>query len=254
MSGALTGLLLAAAWALLLTRPGQVLVEGKRKSIGHTPPAGRPGSRGRIRLAGSGFRPGIRAVKQDEALHRLPLLVHQLAGLLAAGRTPADLWSDAAALSRDGGDAETAGVLESAARAAELGLSPVSALRDAALSARGLEASVWNDLAACVHTAEHSGAPLAKILARYAKGLEGSLDSRAARATALAGPKATARLLTWLPVGGLGLGYALGAEPLSVLTQSPAGWAAAGTGTVLAIAARIWSKVLVRRATGSEMQ
>lgn len=193
-------------------------------------------------------------MQQEEALHRLPLLVHQLAGLLAAGRTPADLWSDAAALSRDGGDTDTAGVLESAARAAELGLSPVSALHDAALSARGLEAAVWNDLAACVHTAEHSGAPLAKILARYAQGLEATLDSRAARATALAGPKATARLLTWLPVGGLGLGYALGADPLSALTQSPAGWAAAGTGTVLALAARIWSRVLVRRATGSEIQ
>ena len=190
-------------------------------------------------------------VTEDE-LHRLPLLVHQLAGLLEAGRTPVQLWADAASLQRDAEAALPGNLLsptlDRAARAALLGMSPVSVLRRAARETSGLHAMLWSDLAACVQAAERSGAPLAGILARYAQGLEAILDSRAARASALSGPQATVRLLTWLPLAGLGLGFLLGTNPLAVLAQSPLGWAAAGTGTVLGLAARFWSRRLIVRA------
>lgn len=211
--------------------------------------------------------------RPDPALQDLPLLIHQLTGLLAAGRAPHQLWADAAALQTGGGE-EFGGtpsspllpVLEAAAQSASLGLSPVpvfqAAVQDSAGSAlkkqrkggRGDTASLaglWTGLAACVSVSERSGAPLAGVLGRYAAQLESGLDSQAARETAMAGPQATVRLLTWLPVGGLGLGYLLGADPVGVLLGSPLGWLAGTAGVGLSLAGRFWSRALVRQAAGN---
>jgi tight adherence protein B len=218
-------------------------------------------------------------------LQDLPLLLHQLTGLLVAGRAPHQLWADAAALQRDGGGtAGAAGsdprrplagrllpVLEAAAQAASLGLSPVPVFRSAAASSRPTRTGrrnsatpgtggtgdqlsmerLWSELAACVSVSERSGAPLAGVLGRYAAQLEGGLDQQASRETAMAGPRATVRLLTWLPVGGLALGYVLGADPLAVLAGSPLGWLAAAAGLALALMGRVWSRTLVRQAAGA---
>lgn len=220
--------------------------------------------------------------RPERELQDLPLLLHQLTGLLAAGRAPHQLWADAAALQRDGAGTgplrlpaeRLLPVLESAAQAASLGLSPVPVFRAAAAGARldqpsrsgreshakaghggsGGQLSVeglWRDLAACVSVSERSGAPLAGVLGRYAVQLEGILDQQAARETAMAGPKATIRLLTWLPVGGLGLGYLLGADPIAVLAGSPLGWLAAAAGVALSLIGRFWSRALVRQAAGA---
>lgn len=222
--------------------------------------------------------------RPDPALQDVPLLIHQLTGLLAAGRSPHQLWADAAALQLgvrgSGPNAQLAArllpVLEAAAQAASLGLSPVPVFRAAAgaggetgagriRAVRGgaprtaiggaghthlsLE-GVWSELAACVSVSERSGAPLVGVLNRYAAQLEGGLDQQAARETALAGPQATVRLLTWLPAGGLGLGYLLGADPVAVLAGSPLGWLAAAAGIALFLIAGFWSRALVRRAAG----
>ena len=202
--------------------------------------------------------------RPDPALQELPLLIHQLTGLLAAGRAPHQLWADAAALQCGGSGAETHGqlaapllpVLDAAAPAASLGLSPVPVFRAAADepgAGRGSGLSLeilWMELAACVSVSERSGAPLAGVLGRYADALEGSLDQQAARETVLAGPQATVRLLTWLPAGGLALGYLLGANPPAVLAGSPLGWSAAAAGVGLSLAGRMWSRALMRRAAG----
>ena len=107
------------------------------------------------------------------------------------------------------------------------------------------------ELAACVAVSERSGAALAGVLGRYAAQLESGLDSEAARETAMAGPQATVRLLTWLPAGGLGLGYVLGGDPLGVLLGSPWGWVAGAAGVALSLIGRFWSRTLVRQAAGS---
>lgn len=249
MTGLAVAGLLAAAWLLVLKGQSQTARESMQRSL---PRRTRLAVRYRVqpwRAQRRTRRPN--RVTEDE-LHRLPLLVHQLAGLLAAGRTPAQLWADAARLHPDADDSlpgnQLSPTLGRAARAALLGISPVPVLRQAAQEASGLHAMLWGDLAACVQASERSGAPLAGILGRYAQGLEAILDSRAARASALSGPQATVRLLAWLPLAGLGLGFLLGTNPLAVLAQSPLGWAAAGTGTVLGLAARFWSRRLLSRA------
>lgn len=114
------------------------------------------------------------------------------------------------------------------------------------------EARIWCELAACFDIAEASGCPLADVLARFAAQLEVETDAEAARQTALAGPKATVSLLTWLPLMGLGLGIALGVDPLTILIGTPLGMAALAAGVALTIAGRIWSARLVYAAAGAD--
>lgn len=273
MTGVLITVLLFVSALLLMRRSGSTTQLSSA--------FGRTGRRQRRQTAGRKqflLMPQRFRSRPDPELQDLPLLLHQLTGLLEAGRAPHQLWADAAALQRDGsgGDpgrllaAELLPVLEAAAQAASLGLSPVPVFRAAAVSnllARSGRkrpaktgtggtgdqlslAGLWSELAACVSVSERSGAPLAGVLGRYATQLEGSLDQQAARETAMAGPQATVRLLTWLPVGGLGLGYLLGADPLAVLAGSPLGWLAAAAGVTLALIGRLWSRSLVRLAAG----
>jgi tight adherence protein B len=120
-----------------------------------------------------------------------------------------------------------------------------------ALPGRGREARIWSELAACFDIAEASGCPLADVLTRFAAQLEVEDDADAARQTALAGPKATVTLLSWLPLIGLGLGAALGVDPLAMLLGTPLGLAALVGGVVLTIAGRLWSARLVAAAAGT---
>ena len=112
------------------------------------------------------------------------------------------------------------------------------------------ERRVWFQLAACFDVAEATGCPLADVLTRFAAQLEAEDDAEAARQTALAGPRATVRLLTWLPFLGLGLGLLLGVDPVEVLLGTPWGVAALAAGLALTAAGRFWSARLVRAAEG----
>lgn len=112
------------------------------------------------------------------------------------------------------------------------------------------ERRVWFQLAACFDVAEDSGCPLADVLTRFAAQLEAEDDAEAARQTALAGPRATVRLLTWLPFLGLGMGVLLGVDPVNVLLGTPLGAAALAAGLALTAGGRIWSARLVRSAAG----
>jgi tight adherence protein B len=78
--------------------------------------------------------------------------------------------------------------------------------------------------------------------------------ARVARETALAGPRATARVLAWLPGAGVLLGYALGADPVGVLLSGGIGTVALLAAAVLVLVGRRWTTSLVRaaRAAGEE--
>lgn len=247
MSGAVAAaLLLVACWLLALPR----------RTLLVTPPAGAdpgviPGAS--PRSGASGTRVGRRCPTSDP--HDIPLFVHQLTGLLQAGRTPSQLWGDVLAVHPshlDTGFATAARpVLQSAHQAAVLGLSVPDVLREAAGCAKDRALpKLWEDLAACLEISDRSGAPLATVLARYAVQRESQLDSDAARDTALAGPRATVRLLSWLPLFGLAVGYLIGIDPVAILLGSAPGMAALCAGTVLMVAGRIWSSRLVAHAEG----
>lgn len=255
MTGALTGALLLMGY-LVLTLPSG----GDRLMS-------RPISRF------AWWRRSARPAAVDAA--ELPLFVHQLTALLQVGRSPHQLWQDIALLYTAADDDDgsrrqasvgfaqlAAPVLRAAQQAAAIGAGVPEALRAAANEPSGPRgwrpgrartppsacAGLWRDLAVCLEVSDRSGAPLTEVLSRYAAQLDLALDSASARATALAGPTATARLLGWLPVFGLGLGYLTGLQPLAVLFGSPAGVTLACAGATLMLLGRFWSGRLVAAA------
>ncbi len=70
-------------------------------------------------------------------------------------------------------------------------------------------------LAACWQVGLNSGAGLAASIAQLYIALRAQQEIRAHLEAELAGPRATAVTLGFLPVIGIGLGYLLGAEPLT---------------------------------------
>lgn len=92
------------------------------------------------------------------------------------------------------------------------------------------------------------GAPLAQVLERVADGLATAAEVEGERRAVLAGPRATARVLTGLPVLGLLLGAAVGADPVGVLLSGGAGTVALLVGVGLVLAGRGWIARLVRTA------
>ncbi|KQN84519.1 hypothetical protein ASE96_17195 [Arthrobacter sp. Leaf69] len=253
-------------------------------------PAGAPHQRIRGALAGVRGVPAGSAETRPGPASRWPrrsapavsmnLIVQQLAALLRGGRTPARLWDElwllhvgdpAASVSGEATAGQQVLAPESvrmlaAARAAAMRGAPVgAAIRSAGAAASGrtagatrtsgarawvYERRVWFQLAACFDVAEATGCPLADVLTRFAAQLEAEDDAEAARQTALAGPRATVRLLTWLPFLGLGLGLLLGVDPVEVLLGTPWGVAALAAGLALTVAGRFWSARLVRSAEG----
>lgn len=202
-------------------------------------------------------RRGVPGTSQHtEQFQQAAILVGQLAALLRAGRTPEQMWRQATVAHRpDGcnpGD-PTGRVLNAAATAADLGRPVAPAMRTAAHAANDQGASaaaaIWWGVAACIETAEASGGALADVLERFAAQLEADADAAAARTVALAGPRATAQVLSVLPVAGLGLGMLMGADPFGVLLSTPLGALCLGLGAGLTAAGRWWSDRLVRNAS-----
>ncbi|HKU29338.1 MAG TPA: hypothetical protein VJQ60_02525 [Arthrobacter sp.] len=252
MTGLLTLTLVAAVWVAFL-----------------------PSRQLRIRIA-LALQPAVEAGSQAMGFRRrdrvepLPLtvLVQQLSALLRGGRSASKLWDELwvvhgtkPAHGTRGGGPEAAAlgpgslqVLAAARAASMMGTSVAEAIRTSAggdlLQPCPVDRRVWGELAACLDVAEASGCPLADVLTRFASQLEAEDDADDARQTALAGPKATVRLLTWLPLFGLALGLLLGVDPFSILLANGVGWAALAGGIVLTIAGRVWSSRLVRAAAG----
>jgi tight adherence protein B len=106
-------------------------------------------------------------------------------------------------------------------------------------------------LAVALEVSELTGAGLAETLQRFAGALRA--DERAAeeRAAALAGPQATASVLGILPLAGIVLGVLVGGRPWHALLATTPGRVCLTTGSVLWIAGRWWTSLLVRRARGS---
>lgn len=136
--------------------------------------------------------------------------------------------------------------------AAAWGLSPHLAceqvLSEGERSLRPHSRERLRDLSLSLRMSENAGAPLATSLERAAEHAEERIDALLGRQSALAAPRATGRILSWLPLIGLGLGMLMGSDPLGVLTGSVAGALAGLLGFALAFIGRGWTARLVRRA------
>lgn len=105
-----------------------------------------------------------------------------------------------------------------------------------------------HDLQLTLRMSESAGAPLATSLERAAEHAEERIDALLGRQSALAALRATGRILSWLPLLGLGLGVLMGSDPVGVLTGSILGALTGLLGLGLAFAGRRWTAALVHRA------
>ncbi|WP_436524622.1 type II secretion system F family protein [Actinoplanes sp. HUAS TT8] len=93
--------------------------------------------------------------------------------------------------------------------------------------------------------AERTGAPAADLLERIESDAR-AVDRAAASASAqAAGAHATAVLLAALPLGGIALGYSIGADPLQILLRTPLGAACAIAAVLLQCGGLRWARRLV---------
>ncbi len=107
----------------------------------------------------------------------------------------------------------------------------------------------WEDVAAVLRVAERTGAPSAGTVRALAAALRRSAASDRAVLVALAGPRASARVVLALPLLGLVLGSTWGSGAVRVLVASPIGWTCLLLAAVLVALGRTWSARLVRAAT-----
>ena len=111
-----------------------------------------------------------------------------------------------------------------------------------------------HDLQLSLRMSESAGAPLATSLERAAEHAEERIDALLGRQSALAAPRATGRILSWLPLLGLGLGVLMGGDPVGVLTGSILGVLTGLLGLGLAFAGRRWTAALVHRAEAESIR
>jgi tight adherence protein B len=166
------------------------------------------------------------------------------AGLSAAGAARAgSQLGRAAPLGRSGsvgGSTPVAGQLAGSAPPA--GASPLGVSADLVAGPEGIEDRRMAQLTeAAWRLAERTGAPIADLVERIEADARAMDRASAAAAAQAAGARATAWLLAGLPVGGIALGYSIGADPLEVLLHTPIGAACAVGAIALQVAGLAWA-------------
>ena len=190
------------------------------------------------------------------AAEHLAAITQQLAVLLEAGVTPTSAWVYSAEMIAEPGPddavvAVRAEMLRSIAQDVATGRAPGEAIREAQGS-RGLEEHrAWASVAAAWTVATAAGSPLAPTLHALAGSLRDTAQTSRDLQIALAGPRATAKLVTLLPVIGILFGAALGFDTFHTLLATPFGWACTVVGVGLMLVARCWNKRLLRSAEPS---
>jgi tight adherence protein B len=217
------------------------LDSGRRTSDGSAMRV-RPMVLARLRRSGRlGVSASEEARREEAQIRAVRLLCQEL----EAGAAPSGAWAGAAAIAAD-----SAAQFQAAAAAASAGEDAGLALRtataksdplgsgDAALQRLG---SAWSASAAL-------GASGAAVLERWLDDMDARARGRDALAAALAGPRASAAMIAGLPIVGIGLGSAMGAQPLRVLTGSGIGIALGSLGAAFELAGLLWVRQIIRAA------
>lgn len=158
--------------------------------------------------------------------------VRTLAVLLQAGAVPLTAWRHLA----DSGDAHAAAVVARCDDGCPL------------MQAIEAEGGAWRDVAAAWDVATTVGAPLAEVLRSLAETMRDAATAADDVRIALAEPAGTARLLLWMPLAGVLLGFALGFDTWGTVTRNPVAAACVAVGALLIAVARRWTGALLRRA------
>ncbi len=182
-------------------------------------------------------RAGRRAAHEiAAAAEQLAAAVARITDELRAGSHPA-----AALAGTDADGPHARAVLAPAAVAARLGDGVAPALRRGGTTRPEISADVER-IATAWTLAERHGIPLADLLGRAHEDIRWRVRFAATVRAQLAGPRATAAVLTTLPVLGIGLGQLIGADPLGVLRDGPLGQVLLVVGVALLAAGSAWSE------------
>ena len=178
-----------------------------------------------------------------EAARRDGVAWAQLLGALTlelrAGRPPAAALLASAGASRSEASPAFSAALRPALFAAALPGDVAGALRRARPPPLRVLGAAWR-------ASERRGASLAGVVARLAEGARRDAELERVRLTALAGPRASARLVAGLPVLGVLLAAGLGARPVEFLLHDPIGEGCLVVGMLLDLVALGWSARLTR--------
>lgn len=196
-------------------------------------------------LAATSLRLRSAGRERRSALTRLGDWERALDGTVAAmraGATPADALDRVAGHDSSSTRTETIGsvaeVLRSARAVARLG-------GGAARSLRAHGDPVAADLGAAWRLAERHGVPLVGVLDGLRADVAGRRERSLRVEAALAGPRATAVILTALPALGVLMGSGLGADPLGTLARGSLGGILCLLGAGLLAAGLLWTHRIV---------
>lgn len=174
------------------------------------------------------------------AVDGLTEAVRALVAGLRAGHHPAEAAESAAADARPA----AAAAMRAIAASARLNGDPRQALG----TTTGPElTAVLTRVSRAWFLAQRHGLPLADVLDAVSRDLDQRGRFTRQVLARLAGPKSSATVLSLLPVLGIGLGEAMGARPLHVLTSTPAGGLLLTIGVTLLCAGIAWSAHLTER-------
>lgn len=179
----------------------------------------------------------FRARDADRTRAGLIELADAMSAELRAGAAPRE------AIWRAARDQPRFAVVAAAARSP--GGDVVTALHELAARAGGAAAG---DLATAWLVCENTGGRLAAPVARLAGAWRDDEQVRREVSAALAGPRATAVLLAGLPLAGLAMGAALGADPVALLRRPSVALVVLVPGLCLEVAGLLWTAAITRRA------
>ena len=164
--------------------------------------------------------------------------IRTLAALHQAGLSLPSLWAE---LSRNPGYGDIPVAMTTAI---DDGVNPHDALRSLTTDA----GHSWRALGACWAIARVSGAPLGPALEALAEALSDIARTKRQITAALAGPKATMRLVMALPVMGIIGGELGGQSSLAFLLGTGLGASVLALGTAMMLGAWWWLRLLAERA------
>lgn len=178
--------------------------------------------------------------EQSAESARLLDALEAVVGELRVGAHPG---AAAEVAARESGGGAAARAFAVGAARSRLGGSAAEGLRDDD-SVIGIElgrvADAWQ-------VAERHGLALAELLAAARIDLAGRIRFRRRSAAAMAGARATATVLSGLPLLGLALGQLMGADPVRVLLNTAAGDVLLPLGAALVCAGLLWTDVITRK-------
>lgn len=115
----------------------------------------------------------------------------------------------------------------------------------------GRDDALARDAIAAARLAHSSGVPLADLVSSLARVEAVRESARLALHVAMAGPRASAGLLGWLPVAGLVVGAIVEPRAIAVLATTGLGWGLLAVAVTLMMIGRRWMTALLRTASAA---